>query len=389
MLRALQHVVGRAFLDHEAVLHHGDAIGDLGHHAEIVRDEQHRRALARLQLADEREDLRLRGHVERGRRLVGDQHARLERERHRDHGALALAAGELVRIGARGLPRIGNAHLLAAGRGRAPRSRPCESSVWMRNISPIWSPTVRSGLSAVIGSWKIMRDAGAAHLAHLGFAEPARGRGPRTATCAAVDRDALRQQPHHGIRHHRLAGAGLADHADDLVGVERQRHVLQRVRPVGARRQPHAQALERQDGAHRPFSLGFSASFSPWPTSETASTVTRIATPGMAETYHCTRSTSRPSPIRLPHEATFGSESLRKASALSSRIDDRHHDARIDDDRRQRVRQDLAEDEPGVAQAERAAGLHEFAVAQREELGARQPRRARATRRCRSRSSRS
>ncbi len=41
----------------------------------------------------------------------------------------------------------------------------------------------------------------------------------------------------------------------------------------------------------------------------------------MAETYHCTRSTSRPRPIRLPHEATLGSESLRKASALSSKME--------------------------------------------------------------------
>src|ERR1044072_6510461 len=92
------------------------------------------------------------------------------------------------------------------------------------------------------------------------------------------------------------------------------------MRPVGPRRQPYAQVLERQDGAHRPLSLGFSASFSPWPTSETARTVTGIATPGIAETYHCTRSTSRPSVIRLPHGAMLGSESLRNASALSSRI---------------------------------------------------------------------
>ena len=31
-----------------------------------------------------------------------------------------------------------------------------ESSVWIENISATWSPMVRSGLSAVIGSWKIM-----------------------------------------------------------------------------------------------------------------------------------------------------------------------------------------------------------------------------------------
>jgi hypothetical protein len=38
------------------------------------------------------ENLRLNGHVERRRRLVGDQKLRLVGERHRDHHALALAA---------------------------------------------------------------------------------------------------------------------------------------------------------------------------------------------------------------------------------------------------------------------------------------------------------
>src|SRR5829696_7381767 len=94
--------------------------------------------------------------------------------------------------------------------------------------------------------------------------------------------------------------------------------------PVRATGQADAQAIEREDGfllAHRPLSLGLSASLRPWPTSDTASTVTRIAIPGIAETYHCTRSTSRPSPIRLPHDATLGSDSRRNASALSSRIE--------------------------------------------------------------------
>ena len=44
------------------------------------------------------EDLRLRRHVERGRRLVGDQQVGIVDERHRDHHALAHAAGELVRV---------------------------------------------------------------------------------------------------------------------------------------------------------------------------------------------------------------------------------------------------------------------------------------------------
>ncbi len=46
------------------------------------------------------EDLALDRHVERGRRLVGDQQLGLAGQRHRDHHPLLLAAGELVRIGA-------------------------------------------------------------------------------------------------------------------------------------------------------------------------------------------------------------------------------------------------------------------------------------------------
>ena len=50
---------------------------------------------------DEPEDLRLDGDVERGRRLVRDDDARLAGERERDHRALAHAAGEFMRILAR------------------------------------------------------------------------------------------------------------------------------------------------------------------------------------------------------------------------------------------------------------------------------------------------
>src|ERR1700712_5118786 len=93
------------------------------------------------------------------------------------------------------------------------------------------------------------------------------------------------------------------------------------MRSFGASGQAYAEMLEREDAVgHRLLSLGLSASLRPWPTSDTASTVTRIAMPGIAETYHCTRSTSRPRPMRLPQDATLGSDRRRNASALSSRI---------------------------------------------------------------------
>ena len=51
-------------------------------------------ALSCLQYFD---DLRLNSHVERRRRLVGNENGRLVRDRHRDHRALTHASGELVR----------------------------------------------------------------------------------------------------------------------------------------------------------------------------------------------------------------------------------------------------------------------------------------------------
>ena len=54
--------------------------------------------------------LRLHGDVEGRRRLVGDQHVRIVGERHGDHHALALAAGELVRIGVDAPRGVGDAH---------------------------------------------------------------------------------------------------------------------------------------------------------------------------------------------------------------------------------------------------------------------------------------
>ena len=61
-------------------------------------DEDQRQAEVALELAQQVEHLRLDRDVERRHRLVGDDQLRLERDRARDADALALAAGELVRV---------------------------------------------------------------------------------------------------------------------------------------------------------------------------------------------------------------------------------------------------------------------------------------------------
>ena len=56
-----------------AAEHHEHVVGDLGDHAQVVRDEQDRHAALVAELAEDVEDLGLDRDVERGRRLVGDQ----------------------------------------------------------------------------------------------------------------------------------------------------------------------------------------------------------------------------------------------------------------------------------------------------------------------------
>ena len=75
-------------------------------------DQHHRHAEAVLHVLQQVEDLRLDGDVERGGRLVGDDELRLAGQRHRDHDALAHAAGELVRVIVHAACGIGDLHQL-------------------------------------------------------------------------------------------------------------------------------------------------------------------------------------------------------------------------------------------------------------------------------------
>jgi len=82
------------------------------------------RARARaLERCQQREDLRLDRDIERGGRLIGDQKFRLRGQRQGHHGALAQAAGELVRVLTEAARRIADLHLLQERQGRRARGR--------------------------------------------------------------------------------------------------------------------------------------------------------------------------------------------------------------------------------------------------------------------------
>ena len=140
------------------------------------------------------EDLGLDRHVERGRRLVGDEQARLAAQRHRDHRALAHAAAELVRVVVDPALRARDAdeleqldRALLGGLARAmPR--------WVSIASVIWRPIVSTGLRLDSGSWKIIAIRAPRTLRSLSSGSRA-GPGPaKTAEPAVTRLDTLREQ---------------------------------------------------------------------------------------------------------------------------------------------------------------------------------------------------
>src|SRR4051794_3586129 len=81
-----------------AEVHNSDAIRNMPHDCEIVRDEKISETKARLKVFEQVDDLRLDRDIECRHRLVAYDERRLHRERSRNAHALALPARELVRI---------------------------------------------------------------------------------------------------------------------------------------------------------------------------------------------------------------------------------------------------------------------------------------------------
>ena len=73
VLGLVEDLLEGADLDHPPAVHDEHPVGDLGDDAEVVGDQDRRDVLLAVELLDQPQDLRLDRHVERGRRLVGDQ----------------------------------------------------------------------------------------------------------------------------------------------------------------------------------------------------------------------------------------------------------------------------------------------------------------------------
>ena len=88
----------RGALHDLAQVHHRDVVAHMAHHRQVVGDEQVGEAQLLLELVEEVQHLGLDRHVEGGYRLIEHQEAGIEGQRPGHADALALPAGELVRV---------------------------------------------------------------------------------------------------------------------------------------------------------------------------------------------------------------------------------------------------------------------------------------------------
>jgi hypothetical protein len=98
MQRRHDDVVGGTDFHDPAEIHHGDPVAEVLHDRDVVRDQHQREAELLLEVGQEVENLRLDRDIERTDGFVRDDQARIADQRARDADALALAAGEFVRV---------------------------------------------------------------------------------------------------------------------------------------------------------------------------------------------------------------------------------------------------------------------------------------------------
>ena len=189
------------------------------------------------------EDLRLNGDVERRGRLVGDQQIGLVGERHGDHDALALSAGELMRIGVQPPFRRVEADLSQQLQHAGTHRGLVEPVVQLHDLADLLLDRVQR----VERGHRLLeddRDLLPAQLAH-GVA-----RRLEQVLAAIVDGAArmrgrgIGQQPQDRQRGDRLARARLADQGDDLALGNVEAHLLDGVDDGRSGGKPHRQIAD-------------------------------------------------------------------------------------------------------------------------------------------------
>ena len=305
----VEDVQGRAVLDDAPGVHHRHAVAHLGDYAQVVRDQQHGHAFVALDAAQQLEDLRLDGHVQRGGRLVGHQQPRATGQRHGDHHALAHAARELVRVAVELARRVGHLHALEQLQRLGARRRALQPTVPAQHLTDL----LADAHHRVQRAHRLLEDH--RHLAAAQRAPLRLGQGEQVALAPpglpAPHRHRRRQQAHQRQRQHALARARLADHAQHLARREVEVHPVQDQRPGPADAGVEAaDAQQRRGGcrAHRAFTRmrGSSTSRRPSPSRFRPSTLTSTVSPGATVIHGAATMKSRPLAMMAPKVGVGG-----------------------------------------------------------------------------------
>jgi ABC-type lipoprotein export system ATPase subunit len=247
--RAVEDVGHRRLLLDAAGIHDGELVRLLRYHAEVVRDEEERHAMALAELAQQLEDLRLDGDVEGRRRLVRDEDARLAGDRDGDHDALAHAARELMRVVVRTPCGLGDPHLLQQRRRALPRLAAAHAAVQAERFCDL-APDREHGVQRGHRLLEHHRQPGPAELTHPAL----RQREQVLAVeqyASAGDVPRRRHEAHQRQRRHALPAARLADEAEHASRVERERHVVDGVHAPAVQREHRLQIAHLEEG-HQP-----------------------------------------------------------------------------------------------------------------------------------------
>ena len=276
-------IARRAFLNNAPTVHDEHAIAKARDDREIVRDEDQSHAALGDEIVQDAQHLVLHRHVERGGRFIRDQEIGIGDQHHRDHRALAHAAGKLMRIELKNHFRISDAH-----RFQHLQRAPFRLASAGPAMQPIGLHDLRA--DALHGVQRVLRvlhhhgEAPASQRAPFPLAEPSQI-APVESEFARLHYARRGDQAEDRARRRRFARTGLADDAESLPA-EREAdvaHGAHEAAPAGiADFEPFD--LEQRGRAH--CDLGSNVSRSPSPRRLNPRLTTKMARPGIVATHH-------------------------------------------------------------------------------------------------------
>ncbi len=292
----------RSLFDDPAVAHHRDPVAGLGDDAEIVADEDDGEAAFLAEFRQEAEDLALDRDVERGGGFVGDQDLRTAGEGDADHRPLAHAAGEFVRIRVVLARRVGEADLVEDFDGGRPGGASAEALVEAQALGDLVADA-HDRVEMAGGILEDHADLAAANGEHLGGAgldEIAAGEEDR----AALDPEARRrQEADDGAAEQALAGAALADEAEDLAAREVEGDPVDQDARLVVEMRAHGQLANGEGRGHSSIP---SRSARPSPSRLKLKASSTMARPGKSVIHQAVVMKAWPSATMTPHSASGG-----------------------------------------------------------------------------------